>query len=165
MAAVEEKDESKAEFMSVKAGPQVHVNAIKQRDKISRIGNLDWDKELKHWVRRKPRGMAQMRVDVKVLVEDQKFWHPNKRLDNFWLGADCKPGSINQMKGVPDTGAMVSCTGPAMLHKLNMAQGQLIPTSQSLMAANNKTLHIMGAVMVEIRAEKEGKVKFTRQCC
>ena len=30
------------------------VNAIKQGAEISRIGNLDWDKELKHWVRRKP---------------------------------------------------------------------------------------------------------------
>ena len=33
------------------------VNAIKQGAEISRIGNLDWDKELKHWARRKPRGM------------------------------------------------------------------------------------------------------------
>ena len=83
MAAVEEKDESKAEFMSVKAGPHVRVNTIKQKDEISRVGNLDWDKELQHWVRRKPRGMAQMRVDIKVLVEDLKFWHPNKRLENY----------------------------------------------------------------------------------
>ena len=48
VAAVEEKEESRAEFLSLKAGPQVRVNAIKQRDEISRIGNLDWDKELKH---------------------------------------------------------------------------------------------------------------------
>ena len=107
-------------------------------------------------MRRKPRGMAKMRVDVRVLVEDQKYWHPNKRLDNYWLGADCKPGSVNQMKCVPDTGAMVTCAGLAMLNKLNMAQGALIPTSQSIVAANNKTLHILGAVMLEIRAEKEG---------
>ena len=58
VAPVEEMEESKAEFLSVKAGPPVRVNAIKQRDEISRIGKLDWDKELKHWVRRKPRGMA-----------------------------------------------------------------------------------------------------------
>ena len=90
VAPVEEMEESKAEFLSVKAGPPVRVNAIKQRDEISRIGKLDWDKELKHWVRRKPRGMAQMRVDVKVLVEDQKFWHPNKWLQNYWVRGDCK---------------------------------------------------------------------------
>ena len=87
VAAVEEKYESKvtkAKFLSVKAGPPVRVNAIKQRDEISRIGNLDWDKELKHWVRRKPRGMAQMRVDVKVLVA------PNKWLQNYWVRGDCK---------------------------------------------------------------------------
>ena len=41
----------------------------------------------------------------------------------------------------------------------------MIPTSQSIVAANNRSLHIMGAVMVEIRAEKEGKEKFTRQFC
>ena len=109
---------------------------------------MDWDKELQHWVRRKPRGMAQMRVDVKVLVEDQKFWHPNKRLENYWIGDDCKPGKVNQMKSVPDTGAMVTCAGLALLHKLNMAKGTLIPTSQSIVAANNKTLHILGAVIL-----------------
>ena len=38
------------------------------------------------------RGMAQMRVDVKVLIKDQKFWHPNKGLENYWVGSDCKPG-------------------------------------------------------------------------
>ena len=41
MAAVEEKKESNAEFLSVKAEPHVRVNAIKQGDEISRIGNLD----------------------------------------------------------------------------------------------------------------------------
>ena len=30
------------------------------------------------------------------------------------------------MKCVPDTGAMVTCAGLALLHKLNMAQGALI---------------------------------------
>ena len=34
---------------------QVHINGVKMRDEISRIGNSDWDKELMHWVRRKPR--------------------------------------------------------------------------------------------------------------
>ena len=48
-----------------------------------------------------------MRVDIKVLVEDQKYWHPNKRLDNYWIGDDCKPGKVIQMKSVPDTGATV----------------------------------------------------------
>ena len=109
---------------------------------------MDWDKELKHWVRRKPRDMAQMRVDIKVLVEDQKFWHPNKGLANYLIGDDCKP-----------------CAGLALLNKLNMAQGALIPTSQSIVAANIKILHILGAVMLEIWAEKEGNVKFTRQFC
>ena len=60
---------------------------------------------------------------------------------------------------------MVTCAGLALLNKLNMAQGALIPTSQSIVAANNKTLHILGAVMLEIRAEKGGIVKFTRQFC
>ena len=41
----------------------------------------------------------------------------------------------------------------------------MIPTSQSIVAVNNKTLHILGAVMLEIRAEKEGNVRFTRQFC
>ena len=104
MATVEEKDESKAKVSSVKARPQVHINPIKQRDDISRIANLDWDKELKHWVRRKPRGMAHMRVDIKVLVENHKYWHPNKRLDNYWLGADSKPGRVSQMS-LPASGS------------------------------------------------------------
>ena len=77
VAVVEEKEDpeatNEAKFLSVQVGPHIRVDAIKQRDELTRIGNLDWDKELKHWVRRKPRGMAQMRVDVTVLTEDQKF--------------------------------------------------------------------------------------------
>ena len=42
------------------------------RDEISKVGILDWDKELMHWVRRKLRGMAEIRVGIRVLVEDQK---------------------------------------------------------------------------------------------
>ena len=48
---------------------------IQMKDEVSKIGNLDLDKELKHCVRRKPKGMAEMRVDIRVLVENQKHWH------------------------------------------------------------------------------------------
>ena len=41
----------------------------------------------------------------------------------------------------------------------------LIPTSRSIVTANNKSLHIMGAVLVEIRAEKECKKRYTKQFC
>ena len=44
-----------------------------------------WDTEPMHWVRSKPRGMAEMRVDVRVLEEDQKFWHLNKSLGSYWV--------------------------------------------------------------------------------
>ena len=60
---------------------------------------------------------------------------------------------------------MVTCAGPALLNKLNMAQVTLIPTSQSIVTVNNKSMHIMGAVMLEIRAEKEGRRKYMRQFC
>ena len=154
MAAVQDKDKSAVMFGS-----------IKMKDEISKVGNLDWDRELMHWVRRKPRGMAEMRVDMRVLIEDQKHWHPDKRLNNYWLDMNNKSGRVSHMKCVPDTGAMVTCAGPALLHKLNMASVTLIPTSQSIVTANNKSLHILGAVMVEIRAERKGKQRYTRQFC
>ena len=65
VAVVHEDDESTA-----------MLSSIQMREEVSRIGNLDLDKELKHWVRRKPKGMAEMRVDIMVLVEDQKHWNP-----------------------------------------------------------------------------------------
>ena len=84
----------------------VRINVLKMKDEISGIGNLDWDKELRHWVRRKPRGMAVMRVNVRVLVEDQKYWHPNKKLINHWPHVNSKPGGVNLLKCVPDTGGL-----------------------------------------------------------
>ena len=62
-------------------------------------------------MRRKPRGMAKMRVDIKVLVENQRYWQPNKMLDNYWLGADSKPGRVSQMKygGHECQGGQVDC--------------------------------------------------------
>ena len=154
VAVVQEEEESTAVFSS-----------LQMREEVSRVGNLDWDKELNHLVRRKPKGMAEMRVDIRVLVEDQKHWHPDKRVHKYWEDVKNKSGKVSHMKCVPDTGAMVTCAGPALLNKLNMAQSTLIPTSQSILMANNKSMHIMGAVMVEIRAEKEGRRKYTRQFC
>ena len=109
--------------------------------------------------------MAEMRVDVRVLMEDQKYWHLNKKLMNQWPNANDKPGKASQLKCVPNTGATVTCARPALLQKLNLASSSLIPTSQTTVAANNKSLHIMGAVMVEVRVEKEGKEKFMKQFC
>ena len=60
---------------------------------------------------------------------------------------------------------MVTCAGPDLLNKLNMAQFTLIPTLQSIVTANNKSMHIMGAVMVEIKGRKGGKRKYTRRFC
>ena len=165
MDSIQAKD-STATFSYLKVKPdkdQVNINAIKQE--ISRIGNLDWNKELMHWVKRKPRGMAEMRVNIRVLEEDQKFWHPNKSLGDHWPNASNRTGRIKQVKVIPDTGAVVTCAGIALLHNLNLAPSILIPTSQSIVAANNKSLHVMGAIMVEIKAEKEGREKSTKQFC
>ena len=60
---------------------------------------------------------------------------------------------------------MVTCAGSVLLNKLNMVQATLIPTSQSIVTANNKSMHVMGAVRVEIRAEQESKKEYTRQFC
>ena len=98
MAVVHEDDESTAMFSS-----------IQMREEVSRIGNLDLDKELKHWVRRKPKGMAEMRVDIRVLVEDQKYWRPDKRVNKYWDDAMNKSGKVSQMKCIPDTGTMITC--------------------------------------------------------
>ena len=49
-------------------------SSIQMRDEVFKIGNPDWDKELNHCVRRKPKWMAEMRVDIRVLVEDQNKW-------------------------------------------------------------------------------------------
>ena len=73
VAVVHEDDESTA-----------MLSSIQMREEVIRIGNLDLDKELKHWVRRKPKGMAEMRFDIRVLVEDQKHWHPDNRVNKYW---------------------------------------------------------------------------------
>ena len=45
-----------------------------------------------------------------------------------------KSGKVSQMKCVPDTGAMVTCAGSALLNKLNMDPVALILTWQSIMS-------------------------------
>ena len=56
---------------------------------------------------------------------------------------------------------MDRCVGLALLNKVNMAQVTLItPHAQSIVTAN-KSMHIMGAVMVQIKALTEGKKKYT----
>ena len=47
--------------------------------------------------------MAEMSVDIRVLVEDQKHWHPDKRVHKYWDDAKNKSGRVSQMKCVPDS--------------------------------------------------------------
>ena len=144
-----EKVNSEASFLAIKAT----------------LGNVDWDKEAQHWVERKPRSMPQMRVDIKVLVEDHKLWHPNKNLGKYWPGPGTCPGKLSQEKSIADTGAMVTCSGTHLLHKLNISPANLIPTSQVITAANNKILTTLGAVMIEVTARRNGKERTTKQFC
>ena len=48
-----------------------------------------------HWVRRKSRSMAHMRVGIRVLVADQKHWHPDKRVHKYWLDVRNKSGKVS----------------------------------------------------------------------
>ena len=98
-----------------------------------------------HWVRRKPKGM---RVEIRVLW---RIRSTGTLIASAQVLGGCENhvGKVSQMKYVPDTSAMDTCAGPALLNKLNMAQVTLIsPNSQSIVTAN-KPMHIMGAVMAE----------------
>ena len=129
------------------------------------VGHIDWDKESKHWVQREPRSMEQLRVDIRVLVEDHTRWHPDKNFDKLWPAPKNNPGKARQTKAIPDTGAQVTCSGPSLLQKLNMSERDLIPTSQKIVAANNTKLRTLGGVMVEIVATNAGLKKATKQFC
>ena len=41
------------------------------------------------------RGMAEMWVDIRVLVEDQKHWHPDKKVHKYWDDAKNKSGKVS----------------------------------------------------------------------
>ena len=56
---------------------------------------------------------------------------------------------------------MDTCAGLALLNKVNMAKVTLIPPNSQSIVTANKSMHIMGAVMVQIKAKTEGKKKFT----
>ena len=100
-------------------------------DEVFKIGNLDWEK----------------RADVLGKKEAQGV-----RVNLRSRSTGTLIAKVNQMKYVPDTSAMDTCAGPALLNKLNMAQVTLIsPNSQSIVTVN-KSMHIMGVVMVEINA-------------
>ena len=55
------------------------------------------------------------------------------------------------------------CSGRALLNKLNMSVAVLIPMSQRVVAVNKKLLTILGGPLLEIKAEKHGKKKTTKQ--
>lgn len=129
------------------------------------VGHIDWDSEVQHWVQRKPRAMKQMRVDIRVLVEDHRAWHPRDNFKKSWPVQGSNPGKIFQIKSTPDTGAQVTCSGTHLLQKLNMSQRDLIPTSQTIVAANNKSLLTLGGVMIEVTGSKNGIRKTTKQFC
>ena len=49
---------------------------------------------------------------------------------------------------IGDTGATVCCTGIGMMKSLGLVREQLLPTNLTLVAANRKSLSVLGAVPI-----------------
>ena len=88
----------------------------------------------------------------KGLVEDQKHWHPDSDFTSIGRMQRTYRGRSVKWNMFLIWAIMDRCVGLALLNKVNMAQVTLItPHAQSIVTAN-KSMHIMGAVMVQIKA-------------
>ena len=114
---------------------------------------MEWDKEAAHWKHRKPKDMPKLEVAVSVLVKEHQKLFPRKFFDPNLT--DQKPGRVKRWTVCPDTGAQICMSGVALMHRLNLSSRDLIPVSQSVVAANEVDIGILGGVilMVSVRAE------------
>ena len=113
------------------------------------LGPLVYDKESQSFVDRVREKTNRMNVSIEVdKVNYGKLW---KSLNE---GKDMKdPGQrMNDDKihavAIGDTGATVCCTSIEMMRSLGLVREQLLPTNLTLVAANRKSLSVLGAVPI-----------------
>ena len=99
-------------------------------------------------------GMPKLEVAVSVLVEEHQKLFPRKFFDPNLT--DQKPGRVKRWTVCPDTGAHVFMSGVALMHRLNLSSRTLIHMSQSVIAANEADIGIIGGVILRVSVRAEG---------
>ena len=121
------------------------------RDKVNgtwKLGHVEWDEQVKRWRNRKPMNMPKVMVEVEVLGEEHMAINQGKK---HRVGCTENFGRIRGWSAAADTGAQITVAGPALLNKLNMAVRDLIPVSQSITAANDTDMQILGGVLIKVK--------------
>ena len=131
-------------------------------NKTWKLEHIEWDEEARKWKSRKPMDMPKVMVKVEVLGEEhvainEGRKHRGRGMENF--------GKVKGWSAAADTGAQITVAGPALLNKLNVATRDLIPVSQSITAANDTDMQILGGVLVRISIPGEGGITATKQLC
>ena len=124
-----------------------------------KMGHVEWDKEAAHWKQRQPRAMPRCVVDISVLTEEQATFFPSRR-----VGYE-NAGQLRGWVSTPDTGAQITVAGMALLNKLNIPARDLIPVSQTVTAANDSQLGIIGGILIKVTLKCEGVEVSTKQLC
>ena len=160
VSAVESSD---ACFSKVKA-VKVNVHGVDRgEDNNSKLAHVEWDKVAAHWKHTKPKNMPKLEVSISVLVEEHRKLFPRKFFDPSLTNE--KPGRVKRWMVCPDTGAMICISGVALIERLNLSSRDLIPVSQSVIAANESEMDIIGGVILEITVRDEGFEVSTNVLC
>ena len=149
------------QFSSVKA---VKVHGVEEnKESGSKLAHVEWDKVAAHWKHMKPKDMPKLEVSVTVLVEEHQKLFPRRFFDPNLT--DQKPGRVNRWTVCPDTGAQICISGVALMSKLNLSSRDLIPVSQSVIAANESDMGIIGGVILSVSVMTEGFEVSTNILC
>ena len=106
------------------------------------------------WERRNSRPQPHMQIQVRV--EDDDYIH---------LGhATPKYHRTSSLTAIADTGCQSSLMSLKMLHSIGVKKSELIPVTMQMKAINQKSVEILGAVLLRLSSkDKEGKLFETPQ--
>ena len=165
-----EKDPSKdkSKVSVVKKSEPAQFNKVKPTkvhgvEDGSKLAHVEWDKVAAHWRQMEPRDLPKLDVSINVLVEEHQKLFPRKFFDSNVT--EEKPGRLQKWTVCPDTGAMICISGVALMNRLNLSSRDLIPVSQSVVAANESDMDILGGVILRITVRAEEVEASTNVLC
>ena len=113
------------------------------------LGHLVYDRESQSFVERVRSKTNRMNISIEVdNVNYGKLWkslNEGKKVEERKQRMNCD--KVHDI-AIGDTGATVCCTGTAVMKSLGLVQEHLLPTNLTLVAANRKSLSVLGAVPV-----------------
>ena len=132
------------------------VNSRRRGKIIQALPHHTFD-EFKGWLARKPEAHPAITTSISLCTDAYR---------DLGLPTPAVTKQESKQCSLPDTGAMMTVAGPALIHSLGIKKKELIPLASGVSTADNAGLGMLGGVMINISGRAEdGSSRTSKQLC